>query len=69
MVGADLKFHHKNNCAASQGLPAGAEQLSPCRRVTEFSVRSKQPLQILFLAYSSLDNQHFDLNMFHFTLK
>ena len=41
------------NCLASPGLPSDAEQLS---RVTEFSIRTEQPLQILFLVYSSFDN-------------
>ena len=39
--------------SASQGLPSDAEQLS---RVTKFSIRTEQPLQILILAYSSFDN-------------
>ena len=36
------------NYSASQGLPSDAEQFS---RVTEFSIRTEQPLLILFLAY------------------
>ena len=37
-----------DNCSAHD-----SEQLS---RVTEFSILTEQPLQILFLAYSSFDN-------------
>ena len=41
-------------CLASQGLPSDAEYLS---QVTEFSIPTEQPLQILFFfAYSSFDS-------------
>ena len=53
MWGADWKFLREGNCSALRGLPSDAEQLS---RVTEFSIRTQQLLQILFLAYSSFDN-------------
>ena len=53
MWGADWKFRHEGNCSASWGWPSDAEQLS---RVAEFSIRTKQLLWILFLAYCSFDN-------------
>ena len=58
-----MNLHHKrifNDCevrienSASRGLPSDAEQLP---RVTKFSIRTEQPLWILFLAYSSFDNR------------
>ena len=49
----EWKFRHEGNCSASRGLPSDTEQLF---RVMEFSIRTEQPLLILFLAYSSFDN-------------
>ena len=49
VVGCELKIPSRGNCLASQGLSSDAEQLS---RVTEFSIRTEQPLLILFLANS-----------------
>ena len=43
------KFRHESNCSASLNKPRYAKQLS---RVTEFSVCTKQPLWIRFLAFS-----------------
>ena len=43
----------RGNCSASRALQSDAEQLS---WVTEFSICTKQPLWILFLAYSSFDD-------------
>ena len=50
MWDTDWKFHHEGNCSASRSLPSDAEKLS---RVTEFSIRTEQPLWISFFAYSS----------------
>ena len=43
----------RDNCSASFGKRCDAEQLS---RVMEFSICTEQPLWILFLAYSTLEN-------------
>ena len=51
--GTDWKFHREGDCLASWSLLSDAEQLS---KVTEFSIRTKQSLWILFLAYFSFDN-------------
>ena len=42
----------RGNCSAPQGLLSNAKQLS---WMTEFSIRTEQPLKVLFLAYSSFD--------------
>ena len=39
--GADWKFSYESSCSASRGSPSDAEHLS---RVTEFSMRTEQPL-------------------------
>ena len=51
MWGTDWKIRHEGNCSAAGGLPSAVEQLS---WVMEFSIRTEQPLKVLFLAYSFL---------------
>ena len=57
MWGADWNFRQEGNCSVSRGLPSDAEQLS---LVTEFSIRTEQPLYILFLQrlYLSLNMRY-----------
>ena len=53
VVKCELKIPSYGNCSASQGWLSDAEQLS---QVMEFSICTKQPLQILFSVFSSFDN-------------
>ena len=50
-LGCEMRI--ENSVTRVTVLPSDAEQLS---RVTEFSIRTKQPLLILFLAYPSFDD-------------
>ena len=56
----DREFGHESNCSASRGLPSDAEQLS---RVTEFSIRTEQPLEIIFYCTLVLQQLHLGLDL------
>ena len=63
-----LKIRHEGNCSATRGLPSDAERIS---RMTEFSVRTEQPLQI-FPCILFFRRLHLGLNIccfINFTLK